>query len=193
MAIIRSSKTTIRKGTKLTKEIKGNLLAYYRFVKNYKYIATEAGWWYPVDVIAFNGRSLIEIEVKISKSDLKKELKGNKTKKHAAYRCPSDGRYGNLRVPNKFYICVPSKLMGDALEIAEELNYMYGVITFTPNVDLSLRKMKHRASDNLRVVKEAQNLVLRRNEEEKQKIQDKIASRMSSEITVLRCSPFEFD
>lgn len=46
--------------------------SHYRYKLNYRYTCTEFDY---MDICACNGRSLIEIECKITKSDLKNEIK----------------------------------------------------------------------------------------------------------------------
>lgn len=52
--------------------IKNNILEYYRFKKQWEYIATEL---YDCDVIVSNAKDLHEIEVKTSWSDYNNEFK----------------------------------------------------------------------------------------------------------------------
>ena len=99
-----------------SKHIKAALLANFRFVKQYPIIATEAGA-YQADVIALNPliNKYIEVEVKISKSDLLNDLK---KLKHHYYKI-NQGDF----IPHQFYYCVPAELVDTALEMIKDLPY----------------------------------------------------------------------
>ena len=103
--------------------IKAGLLAYFRFKRQYRYVATECGY-YSADVLASNGRKLIEVEVKVSKSDLKRDI--NKPK-HKVYADPNDRK---IWIPHEFYVAVPQHLTEFAIEEVSKWNPKYGVISF---------------------------------------------------------------
>ena len=68
---------------------------------------------------------IIEVEVKITKSDL---WKGEAKKpKHKFYKNPNNHYY---HVPNKFYICVPTILIEEAKKWVEATNNKYGIINY---------------------------------------------------------------
>lgn len=80
---------------KLSDKIKLELMKYFRFERNYKLVCTEG--IHLADVNAYNGTSLIEIEVKISKADFKKEFQTEKKEsnrwkiyKHSNYAEPKN-------------------------------------------------------------------------------------------------------
>jgi hypothetical protein len=102
--------------------IKHALMTYFRFERQ-MLCATE---YRNADVFVLDGEIGIEIEVKISKSDL-----WNGEKKKGKHR---DGGavWGSMwcQLPNKFYICVPSILVDEAERWAEETNPRYGVIKY---------------------------------------------------------------
>lgn len=77
------------------------------------------------DIIVDTGKFLIEIETKISKSDL---VQGEKRKdKHEKYKT------GNFKyVPNQFYICVPDTLIDVAEKWVSETNENYGILACRP-------------------------------------------------------------
>ncbi len=103
-------------------ELKLAILEYYRFRNQCVTVDEFNG----ADVIADTGREIIEIEVKVSKSDL---VNGEqrKQRKHALYRL---GRSWARCHPNKFMFCVPIALIETAKEVIAELNPKYGIIAF---------------------------------------------------------------
>ena len=112
-----------------SKVIKTELMKYYRFERQFPYVATECIKYSDVNVL--NDKVLIEIEVKISKSDLKAEFKtsGNKHKKHFKLYCNADER-PNTIIPNYYYICVPEGLKSEAVKIVNTINPNYGVLVY---------------------------------------------------------------
>lgn len=122
---------------RLSDEIKLELMKYFRFERNYNLICTEG--IHNSDVNAFNGDSLVEIEVKISKSDFKKEFKPCENKfinrstywkqyKHNNYAKPSE--HPSYTIPNRFYFCVPAKLEEWAFEYLKDKNPKYGLLVY---------------------------------------------------------------
>lgn len=112
-----------------SKVIKNELMKYYRFERQFPYVATECIKY--SDINALNDKCLIEVEVKISKSDLKHEFNtsGNKYNKHFKLYCNPSKR-PNAIIPNYYYICVPEFLKDDAIEIVNKINPNYGVLVF---------------------------------------------------------------
>jgi len=98
------------------------LLQYFRFKRQCVCVDEFRG----ADIIADTGKEIIEIEVKVTKSDL---INGEKAKatKHLNYKM---GGPFNRNRPNKFMFCVPEKLVDVALGWAAEINECYGVIGF---------------------------------------------------------------
>lgn len=107
--------------------LKTAVMAYFRFKKTF-ICADEV---FNADVLVDTGKEIIEIECKISKSDLKADLK---KPKHNEFKDPSKRKYC---IPNKFYICVPTELVEKAKKWTEEVNQAYGVI------ELSNTKYEH--------------------------------------------------
>lgn len=102
-------------------EIKLALLEYYRFGSQCVSVDEFNG----ADVVADTGKEIIEIEVKISKSDL---IHGEKRKlKHFAYK---RGNPYHRCYPNKFLFGVPMDLVPVAEKVIAELNPAYGIIGF---------------------------------------------------------------
>ncbi len=101
-------------------EIKLALLQYYRLKR--QWICVDE--FSQADIIADTGKEIIEVEVKISASDLCREKKKDK---HQFYL---RGRQWDGCHPNKFLFCVPKSLAATAEKVIEELNPAYGLIYF---------------------------------------------------------------
>ncbi len=56
-------------------EIKAALLQYYRYDRQFQLVALEAQHFHNADVVAVNGRWIIETEVKVSIADMKADIK----------------------------------------------------------------------------------------------------------------------
>lgn len=171
----------IRSGRNLTKEITANLVAWLRFKKSYEYVAHEVSWINNSDVLAIKKDEILEVEVKISAQDLKKELRKPAHKKYASNR--SHYRY-KVKSPTKFYICTTEDLEKKALKIIDKLNPKYGLIIFKPVVDITgvRYKLGHAAGTNLRIVKNARKLNCHNNID---RVRMAIAKRMSSALANL--------
>lgn len=108
------------------KEIKYKALYWLRIKQRCAFIATEVGGW-SADVLGVNEKKMIEVEVKISKSDLLADLKKSK---HRYYTDQMHGSKWETRwVPTHFYYAVPLRLIEDAktMLIANKLD-SYGLI-----------------------------------------------------------------
>lgn len=55
-------------------EIKAGLLQYYRYDRQFQLVALEAQHFHNADVVAVNGRKIIETEVKVSIADMKADI-----------------------------------------------------------------------------------------------------------------------
>ena len=84
-----------------SKYIKGVLCSYYRFKKQCGILATECGR-YSSDFLVQHKDKLIEIEVKVSKSDLNNDFKKDK------HRIYESGR--SYWTPHQFYFAVPEDI-----------------------------------------------------------------------------------
>lgn len=104
--------------------LKTAVMADLRFNKKCFLVATEAGIFY-ADVLGFDGKRLIEVEIKISKQDLLSDLKKDKHKYFS--NIPPDD-YWSKYIPNQFYYCVPRCLVNEALEMTKD--FKYGVIEY---------------------------------------------------------------
>lgn len=89
---------------------------YLRFKQRYIDVATECGR-FNADILAHNGKEIIEVEVKTSIADLRNDMK---KKKHYYYQKQ------HKATPNKFYFAIPRKLRDAAIELTE--NTPYGII-----------------------------------------------------------------
>ncbi len=153
----------------------------YRFNKGY--VAVDE--CNSCDVIADNGKEIIEVEVKISKYDL---LNGEKKKtvKHSNYA--NADKKKRWMIPNRYYFCVPSSLSALAIEYAKELNPSYGVIQFD---DVTFMKMNPRGKFNqhdkfLKVVKRCRQLHTHYN----QSFHEAIIKRCSTKVISLMQEKF---
>ena len=104
------------------KDLKVAVLSYYRFGKQSICIDEFNG----ADVIVDTGTEIIEVEIKVTKSDL---INGEKAKasKHKLY---ASGHGYQWCRPNKYLFCVPTELVQEAADWAAELNPKYGVLSF---------------------------------------------------------------
>jgi hypothetical protein len=98
--------------------LKTEALCWLRFGKKLDLVATEAGRW-AADVLGCNDNFAVEVEVKMSKADLRREF-SNKSTKHYLYVNAADGKGVPPGVPNYFYFFVPSDMEKDALALIEE-------------------------------------------------------------------------
>lgn len=97
-------------------------LAYLRFGRQMPIACTEAGKW-KADIIGVSSTECIEIEVKVSKSDLRAEFK-KKTAKHFLYNNTSS----NTSCPSYFYFLVPEGLQEEAEKLIREHSPKSGLL-----------------------------------------------------------------
>lgn len=99
-------------------DIKIALMDYFRFKRQFV-CAEEVFCQGMADILVDTGSSIIEVEVKISKSDLiNGEAKKSKHKRISKYS------------PNLFYVCVPTDLIPTAKEWVDVVNKKYGIIEY---------------------------------------------------------------
>lgn len=173
------------KSHKLTStDLKLALLEYFRFKRQ----AICVDECQNVDIMIDTGKEIIEIETKISKSDLKADLKKTigRTKKHDAYANP---RSNSWLKPNKFYFCVPDYLEEFALKFAKDINPKYGVFVFDSEIHNRQLSRGHYSShvNFLRVSRKGRKLHDRYNE----KLKWQIALRASSKLITLMQKQFK--
>lgn len=137
--------------------MKTKVLEYFRFKRRFPFCCTEG--IRQADVNACNESKLIEVEVKISKADLKREFNDKqngfeKMKKHQDYLNPAELKKGSCRfysyAPNLFYLAIPDDLIKVAEEEIERVNPKYGIIIVYPGKGLF--------GDNIRMYRHAQPL-----------------------------------
>ena len=157
------------------KDLKVAVLSYYRFGKQSICIDEFNG----ADVIVDTGTEIIEIEIKVSKSDLIDGEK-NKALKHKLY---ASGRGVYHCHPNKYLFCVPIKLVQDAVDWVAELNPKYGVLSFDTHGFLNRlnRDVSLRAGDLIYTHKRPSRL----HENYPEKLRWLIAKRASSKVITL--------
>lgn len=104
-------------------DLKGEILGWLRFIKKMEYVCTEVGNW-KADCWGVSDTRLIEVETKVTISDLKADFR---KPKHRAYAA---GAYA----PNLFYFAVPENLKDASLALLEKnadlgLVPKYGLLT----------------------------------------------------------------
>ncbi len=134
-------------------EIKTALMWYFRWGRHFicaEEVSLNMGW---ADVLAYSGKYIYEVEVKITRYDLNNEVK--------KYKHSAEFRHG----ANKFYLCVPKYLIEYAHEWIKETNEKYGLI-------------EYRGQYNIRIIKRAKMLHNKFDED----IKDLINRRLSSQV-----------
>lgn len=110
--------------------LKFEALKWLRWQQRCPWMATEVGEW-NADVLGCNSKKMIEIEIKISYSDMRNELH---KPKHHFYGATKDSIIKSQArwVPNQFYFAVPDDLIAKAVEFSEtKFGGSYGVISLT--------------------------------------------------------------
>lgn len=141
--------------------IKTCLMKHYRFKRGY--LCVDEVGHEPADVLVDTGTKIIEIEVKISKSDL---WKGEARKKKHKY---SDEKRGC----NHFLLCVPTELVDEGHKWIKETNEKYGLIEFKSHL---LEKGYYHWYKYLNFIKRAKNLNKDYNKNFKNKINMRLCS-----------------
>lgn len=126
--------------------IKYKALYWLRIKMRCPFIATEVGG-FNADVLGINEKRMIEVEVKISKSDLLNDIKKYKHKNYTdqAYGTQWERRW----IPTQFYYAIPERLVADCREylIKHKLEH-YGIInTDTWLIDKRAKNLHDRAPD----------------------------------------------
>lgn len=86
-------------------------------------------------------KCLVEVEVKISKSDFRREFENISSKngsfwkgrKHHFYKHPEEA-WAAYTIPNKFYFCVPEEMECWALEYLKDKNPKYGLLVYDAKI-----------------------------------------------------------
>lgn len=156
-----------------SEDIKIAVLSYYRY-KHQQIAADEVGFMLGnTDVSSLRPDGwLVEIEIKVSKSDLwqGEKRKGNK---HKIYLNPTDIQLEDYIIPNQFYLCVPRSLLETAEKWVLTNNEKYGILEYIDGETVWFSKPE----DKIRIWKRAKVL---HKEIHSTKALDKIARRLSS-------------
>lgn len=108
-------------------KLKEAALNYLRFEKQMPWIATEFGN-YSADVIGANSERMIEIEVKISKSDFMHDFQ--KPKHHYYVNSRNELPSWRAAIPNLFFYLVPVFLEVIVVETVVAKDLKYGVMVY---------------------------------------------------------------
>ena len=108
--------------------IKNAVLAYYRYQRKFAYVATEC---WDCDVVASDGARLVDVEVKISWNDYRREFKKPK------HTDPDGSR---LPMPNRKYFAAPTELARRIAADAETVERGYGVLAISDRGVVSVVK-----------------------------------------------------
>jgi hypothetical protein len=129
-----------------TNRIKAALLYYYTFQRCSKLVCTELWDGFGIaDVIILKDKIVTEIEIKISKSDLYNELKKGKETINGLITKHDVVSTSIMPVPNKYYFCVPTELVDEAILFSNKLNPKYGVIEFIDTKIMKCIKIRKKA------------------------------------------------
>lgn len=149
--------------------MKTKVLMYWRYTRSYELGATEVGK-YKADVMVSDlTKDIIDCEIKVRKSDLKKELIKSKHSKYLNIK------KSNQLCPTKFYIAVPEKLVSEALDITHKLPYGVLQVRDGPLTE-------DRNQNFIKVIKQASSLQKKFSE----KLLRKLIMRCSSELLRLK-------
>lgn len=108
-----------------TTELKTACLTWLRYGRQMPYVAEEIGPWnWLADVAGADDAQLVEIEVKTSVADLRRDFEAKTSKHHRYLSLP--GHEGWL--PNKMYFAVPAKLADATRAVLAEKAPAYGMI-----------------------------------------------------------------
>lgn len=110
--------------------MKTEALAWLRFGKKMPYVCTEGGYW-NADCLGLSDDYAIEVEVKVSIADLKREFV-TKTAKHFLYATAEERKEtpAPAGTPNYFYFYVPKEIEEAALAIVKEKAPRAGLAVF---------------------------------------------------------------
>jgi len=147
-------------------ELKIEAMCWLRYGKRMPVVTTEVGRW-SADILGLCDTMSVEVEVKVSKSDIQHEFSGKQTK-HWLYANAKDQ---DDSVPNYFYMIVPQELGGYASDLLKEKAPKSGVAIYTGQVLLAGR--------NIEVVRRATKL---RDGKPSPRMLQVALARMSSEL-----------
>lgn len=160
--------------------LKTALMAYYRFKKqNICADEVKIGGGL-ADVLVDTGLKTIEIEVKISKADLRND---KKKVKHEAYR---KGFHKYYTVPNFFILCIPTELVEEAKIFVKEVNTKYGIIEFSNEKYNKISRYDRKWDEMLYLIKKPELLTTERISAEKKIIKRLCSSNINFHIDLLK-------
>ena len=140
-----------------SEDIKTAALCWLRWGRQYPFVATEVGRW-SADVLGATKTTMTEVEVKISKSDLKADFV---KPKHKFYAEISPLYRGAGWLPNQMYFAVPEELQEFALTALQEKNPKYGLLVFKEGLPnghnltcMRTAKKLHQASPSPKVLEQ---------------------------------------
>jgi hypothetical protein len=129
-----------------TNRIKTALLYYYTFQRCSKLVCTELWDGFGIaDVLALKDKIVTEIEIKISKNDLYNELKKGKETINGLITKHDAISTSIMPVPNKYYFCIPTELVDEAISFSNKLNPKYGIIEFSNTIIKKCIKIRKKA------------------------------------------------
>lgn len=141
-------------------EIKRTLLNYYRFNQGL-YVATEVSTIRGIaDIVAMskNFSKVIEVEVKVSISDLKNEAKSKELKHKVLNKMFESNKSERYSIsPNYFYFAIPEELLDKAVPIIEDLGDFYGIISIGKSYKTKFAKKTYYLNER-KIVKRAKNI-----------------------------------
>jgi len=122
-----------------TEWIAAATMGWLRFGKQFHYVAREVGS-FSADVLGTNGKTTVEVEIKMSKADFKADWKKDKHH-HYKKRAHTDSHTypsGHVTrwqqsIPNQFYFAVPISMKEFGLEQINANEPDYGLITMDHN------------------------------------------------------------
>lgn len=125
-----------------SQDLKTALMSYYRYKLGHV-CSDEVGMQIGnADILVDTGNLLIEVETKISRSDLFQGEK-RKSSKHEMMKNVTEEILKKRIIPNQFYIAVPTELVPDAIEWVEKTNPNYGVIECRTRI-MELERLNHK-------------------------------------------------
>ena len=155
--------------------IKCALLHYYRFKRQYVCVdECISGFGEIADILVDTEKTFLEIEVKLSKSDLNQE---KHKKKHSVFK-EEHKFYKKESGTNYFYICVPIKLKEHAEKWINKINPKYGLILYCSNPKTGIYKPLWQ--DCISIIKKASKLHKGYNKNLKKKIAKRLSSSLAN-------------
>lgn len=152
--------------------LKLEALAWFRYGRRWPYVATEVGY-FNADVLASDGKKLVEIEVKKTKADFANDFK-NKSYKHMVYSAP--GEIPRSWVPNQLYFFVPAKLREEALKLLDENKSPAGLVVLVKPLEGLMWSPRQRHVEVVRKPKDLHSKPV------PAKVLEKLVHRMASDL-----------